>query len=184
MRGWGAIVAGLFLSVPAAALAAPGYAYGPWSLTIYAGPSTNSFFSHIFQGHFRVNGGMAGAAGDVRLWALGNGFSFAAEGQLTQFAGQHSYTTAALGVGMRYDHYPWSIGLYTGPSYATDPPREQYFHGKALLNYVSAEVAYGIPRAQGWDVALRLYHRSGAWGFYSPDADEGSMIGIGIRKRF
>ena len=62
---------------------------------------------------------------------------------------------------MRYTCFPWSIALSTGPSYALNPPREQFFHGKALLNYVGAEFAYAIPHSAGWDVSVRFYHRSG-----------------------
>ncbi len=128
---------------------------------------------------------MAGLAGDVRLFALGSGFSFAAEGQLTQFGGKYTYTTGALGVGFRYDGYPWSAALYSGPSYATDPPKGiAQFQGKKLLNYVGLEVNHAIPHAHGWSVGLRMYHRSGAWGLYSIDNDEVTMFGIGVRKQF
>jgi hypothetical protein len=175
----------IFALAPSAAGAAPIYMYdGPWSAALYAGPSTNSFFSRTFQGHFRINGAMVGLAGDARLFHLGKHFSFEGEAQVTQFGGQHAYTTGALGIGLRYTCFPWSLALSTGPSYALNPPRQQFFHGKALLNYVGAEFAYAIPHSAGWDMALRFYHRSGAWGLYSEDADEGSMIGIGIRKRF
>jgi len=179
-------VAVLFALVPGAAAAESGYYfYGPWSATLYAGPSTNSHFTKTFQGQFQVNGGMVGLAGDVRLYQLGGGWSFAGEGDLTQFAGKYDYLTAAGEIGVRYDNYPWSFAFYTGPSYATDPPKDLInFTGKRLLNAVSMEVAYGIPHSGGWGVALRLYHRSGAWGLYSPDSDEGTMLGIGIRKQF
>jgi hypothetical protein len=53
-----------------------------------------------------------------------------------------------------------------------------------LLNYVSVELAIGIPSAPGWDIDLRTFHRSGAWGIYTLDADESTMIGIGVRRRF
>jgi hypothetical protein len=183
---WRTLAAAIVLaSAPGMAVASPGYYYyGPWSATLYAGPSTNSHFSRTLQGNFRANGGMAGLAGDVRLFGLGDGFSFGAEGQVGQFGGKHTYTTGSLGVGFRYDSHPWSFAFYSGPSYATDPPREPHFRGKALLNGVEVELAYAIPHSDGWGVALRMYHRSGAWGLYSEDDDEGTMFGIGVRKQF
>jgi hypothetical protein len=45
-------------------------------------------------------------------------------------------------------------------------------------------LAIGIPNAPNWDVEIRTFHRSGAWGIYTLDADENSVIGIGIRHRF
>jgi hypothetical protein len=175
----------LIASMPGTAVATPGYFYGPWSATLYAGPSTNSHFSRTLQGNFRVDGGMIGLAGGARLFAFGSGFSFAAEGQFTQFGGKYDYTTASLGIGFRYDNYPWSAALFSGPSYATDPPKGiDDFHGKRLLNYVSLEVMHAIPHTGGWSVGLRMYHRSGAWGLYSEDDDEATMFGIGIRKQF
>jgi len=31
---------------------------------------------------------------------------------------------------------------------------------------------------------LRLYHRSGAWGLYARNVDQGTMVGAGLRYRF
>jgi hypothetical protein len=193
LRSWGggAIAGAAILALLPCSAHADTYApyTDPWTVTLYAGPSTNSFFSHIFYGHFQVNGAMAGLAVDARLFHLGGGFSLMSEAQITQYAFGPDYTTGALGIGFRYDflafrRYAMSLSLYNGPSYAIHPPIEKYFHGKALLNYVGAELTVCIPQSHGWDLALRLYHRSGAWGLYSPDADEGTMLGIGIRKRF
>ena len=177
----------LIAMIPGTAIAAPGYYYySPWSATLFAGPVTYSHFSRTFEGHFQVNGGMAGLMGDVRLFSLGRGFSIAAEGGFTDYGGKFDYTTAAAEIGFRYDNYPWSFAFYTGPSYATNPPtdRSEDFVGRHLLNAVSSELSYALPHSDGWGVALRLYHRSGAWGLYSLDNDEGTMFGIGVRKQF
>jgi hypothetical protein len=159
-----------------------------WSATLYAGPATNTISSEIIAGHLHVDGMMIGVAVDRKLVDLGSGFSLGAEVQLTQYLGDHAYNTGALGVGVRFDRFPWRaptvLSLYTGPSYATDPPLVPMGHRKALLNYVGVEFAVALPHATGWDAALRLYHRSGEWGLYSNDIDEGTMVGVGLRYQF
>ena len=164
-----------------------------WSATLYGGPWTQRVVSQIVEdGNYDVSGAMAGLAVDRRLLAFGAGFSLAAEGEVTQnFAGP-AFTTFAFGLGVRYDNFPWdlptSIAAFSGPSYAIDPPIEQYQtdrHQHPFLNYVALELAVGVPHhARHWDAVIRIFHRSGAWGVYSINADEGSTIGVGIRARF
>jgi hypothetical protein len=158
-----------------------------WSATLYGGPTTDTFTSRIVTGHLHIIGGMAGLAVNRKLAYLGSGFSLAAEGQLTQYFTHDFYQTAALGVGVSFDRFPWqtptTLSMYLGPSYAFDPPPVS---GKrhALLNYVSAEFAIQIPHTDNWDAVLRLYHRSGAWGLYAIQVDQGTMVGAGLRVRF
>ncbi|HEY2884098.1 MAG TPA: hypothetical protein VGJ08_02660 [Rhizomicrobium sp.] len=165
-----------------------------WSLSLYAGPSTNYIFTEVVAGRFHWADTMVGVALDRNLAYLGWGWSLNGEAQITQHFMGHTYNTAALGLGLEFDHFPWSesvptsFAFYTGPSYTTNAP-QQYSRSlwgskKALLNYVSVELAFGIPNAANWDVEFRTFHRSGAWGIYTLDADENSMIGIGIRHRF
>lgn len=163
----------------------------PWSATLYAGPSATAFVTQILGGKFDVNGGMAGLAIDRGLFKLGSGISFAAEVQVTQFFGKYTYNTGALGLGFRFDEFPWSdtfpmsLAIYSGPSYAPNAPLilDPTPHpDPKFLNFVSLEFAVQMNR--NWDASLRVYHRSGAWGTYSNTADVGSMIGIGLRRRF
>ncbi len=164
---------------------------GPWSVTLYGGPSSTKFVTQILGGDFEVNGGMVGLAVDRGLFRLGSGISFAAEAQVTQFFGDYSYATGAFGVGFRFDEFPWSdtlpttFAIYSGPSYAPNAPiiKDPKPHqDPKFLNYVSVEAGFGISRHM--DAVLRIYHRSGAWGTYSNTADVGTMIGIGLRRRF
>jgi hypothetical protein len=164
---------------------------GPWSATLYAGPASTAFVTQILGGKFDVNGGMAGLAVDRGLFRLGSGISLAGEMQVTQFFGKYTYNTAAIGIGLRFDDLPWndtvpmSIALYTGPSYAWNAPLildPKPHQDPKFLNYVSLEFDFTMNR--NWDFAVRAYHRSGAWGTYSNTADVGSMIGIGIRRKF
>lgn len=181
----------LIISGTTSALASDGHT--GWSATLYGGPATQRIFTQIVgDGKFDVNDGMIGLAVDKRLIRLGWGISIAGEGQVTQFFGTHAYDTFALGVGLRLDSTLWnlptSLAIYSGPSYAIDPPIELYVKSRKqhpFLNYIGIEIAVAIPHHERhWDAVLRIYHRSGAWGVYSINADEGSMIGIGIRAKF
>ncbi|HTT97374.1 MAG TPA: hypothetical protein VMF58_04955 [Rhizomicrobium sp.] len=163
----------------------------PWSMTLYAGPSSTAFVTQILDGKFDVNGGMVGLAVDRGLWRLGSGISLAAEMQVTDFFGKYSYQTGAFGLGLRFDEFPWSdsfpmtFAVYTGPSYAPNAPiilDPKPHPDPKFLNFVSLEVGFSMNR--DWDMALRAYHRSGAFGLYSNTADTGSMIGIGFRRKF
>lgn len=163
----------------------------PWSATLYAGPSSTAFVTQILDGKFDVNGGMVGFALDRGLFKLGSGISIGAEMQVTDFFGKYAYQTGAIGLGLRFDEFPWSdslptsMAIYTGPSYAPNAPLifdPQPHQDPKFLNFVGIEVAVAMNR--NWDAAFRIYHRSGAWGLYSNTADTGSMIGIGLRRRF
>jgi hypothetical protein len=187
MRRW---LAGSMLALlPCALHAAPSGQDRPWSATFYAGPSSNSHFSWIFRGRAQVNGGMEGIAADGRLIRLGSGWSIGLEGEATAFQGKYQYETAGAGPYVRFafrgpDDWPMSFTLSSGPSYATDPPVGPFLTGKKWLNFVGFEYALGTPHSRGWDLAFRIYHRSGAWGLYSDNSDEVTAFGIGLRKRF
>ncbi len=164
-----------------------------WSATLYAGPASNDFASQIVSGKFRVEGAMAGVALDRNLAYLGAGFKLVAEAQATHYFMDRPTTTFSAGLGIKYDALsagpgmPVAVAFYMGPSYAIDPPL--YIVGGTtrqprVLNYLSAEITIGLPHARGWDLVFREFHRSGMYGLYAKDVDEGSMIGVGIRHRF
>jgi hypothetical protein len=164
-----------------------------WSATLYAGPASNDFASHIVSGKFRVQGAMVGVALDRNILYLGSGFKVVAEGQVTHYFLDQPTTTINLGLGIKYagtaisPTMPLSVAFYMGPSYAIDPPLYTTSSGitrHRFLNFLSVEVAVGLPRAPGWDIVFREYHRSGMYGLYAKDVDEGSMLGVGIRRRF
>ena len=166
----------------------------PWSITVYGGPWTQRVVSEVIgRGRFDISGGMIGAAVDRRLFELGWGFSFGLEGQVTQTVSGHGYETFALGIGLEFAGFPWrrqlptTLSVYTGPSYATNPPIEYYDPSRPQhpwLNYVGIELAVALPGTSNWDGIIRVYHRSGVWGVYSINADEGSTVGAGLRYRW
>jgi hypothetical protein len=172
---------------------------GLGSATLYGGAASDNLASQIFfHADFAPVGGMVGVAPDVKLANLGAGFTLEAEAQLTQYVIREDYKTFALGLGFRFHNFPWSdrlptsLAIYTGPSYATTPPIEGRgaggevfgFGREHLLNYVGFEYAVALSHTSLWDICFRGYHRSGAWGLYSRYADEGTVMGFGIRRRF
>ncbi len=172
----------------------------PWSITVYGGPATYTVFTQIVAGKTRLNGGMLSIAADRRLAYLGWGWNLLGEVQFQQFAFGTSYTTGsaypsiALGLGVEYHHFPWeetlptAVSIFMGPSYSFGPPQAYptaaWGRRKSLLNYLSFEFAFAVPKLRNWDAVLRVYHRSGVWGIYSLDADECSVVGVGLRYRF
>jgi len=161
-------------------------------VTAYAGPSTNGFFTEIIHGKSHVNGAMAGLAADRTLLDLGSGFAVLGEFQATHYFFNHPTTTvnAGFGLGYRTDirpREPMTVEFYVGPSFAIDPlpPVPGNAPGRhKWLNFMSTAVSVGIPDAPGWSVVVRSYHRSGMYGVYVKNVDEGSMLGLGLRYKF
>jgi len=128
---------------------------------------------------------------------LGSGFTFEAEAQyVREFAGNDD-NTFAFGIGVGHADFPWkdvfptSLAFYSGPSYSTDP---QIIPGSAtklrpesrskhFLNYVGVELAVGLAALPNWALVGRYFHRSGVFGLIT-NIDEGSAIGLGIRREF
>jgi hypothetical protein len=182
---------------------APAAAASPWSVTLYGGPVTYTIFTESLDGNARFNSGMIGIAVDRRLAYLGWGWNLVGEAQFQQFAswtqkdfieGSGNYSAISLGIGVEYHHFPWdktvptAVSVFLGPSYSFNPPlsyqRKYWGSRKALLNYLSIEFAFAIPPRRDLDAVFRIYHRSGVWGIFTNDAQEASVLGVGLRYRF
>jgi hypothetical protein len=184
------IMAGMLLLAPGAAAAQA----TNWSVSVYAGPGSNDYFTHIFGGKFKVEGGVAAVALDRNIATLGDGFKLVAEAQAVHYFFDTPTTALSLGLGLKYDALslgpgmPVAMAFYLGPSFAIDPPAYYPAAGGVRrytwLNYVGTEFTVRVPGQERWDFVLRGYHRSGMYGLYARDVDEGSMIGIGFRRRF
>lgn len=168
----------------------------PWRLSVYGGIATRNDTTQIFlHGRLHPDGARLGVALDRALADLGSGFTLEAEGAAATFLSKSDETSIDLGLGVRYDFKvlgnPSSAALVTGPSYADQPPviATGTWHGapinfkrNAWLNYVGAEIATAL--APRWNTVLRYYHRSGAFGLFQPNADEGSTFAVGLQYRF
>lgn len=168
----------------------------PWRLTVYGGIATRNDTTQLFlHGHFHPDGTRLGVAINRTLVDLGSGFSLEGEASAATFLNKSDETSFDLGLGVRYRFHvfdnPTSVAMITGPSYADQPPRiaTGTWHGEpinfkrnAWLNYVGAEVTTQV--APDWNAVLRYYHRSGAFGLFEPNADEGSTFAVGLQYRF
>ena len=194
MRHLASLVLTLFVATVSVAQAQTN---GPWSATLYVGPSTTKYFGAVLQSfNLQPTGAMVGVAVDRRLLYLGQGISIAAEGQVTQYFFGHKDTTLAFGLGFQADDVfglkrtTWSI--YAGPSYATDPPYTSIGYRGIVypasrvrfLNFVGIEWAVGFSDESKWQGVFRIYHRSGLMGLYTDSDDDGMALGFGIRRRF
>jgi len=188
-----AILLSLLLLFPLAARANDD---APWRVSLYGGIATRNDTTQLFlHGHFHPDGSQIGVSLDRDLADLGSGFTLVGEAGATRFVAKSDETSLELGLGVRYDFHflnlPVGVSGFTGPSWADDPPviATGSFHGRpidfqknAWLNYVGAEVALGL--TPHLNTVLRYYHRSGAFGLFQPNADEGSTLGVGLQYKF
>lgn len=168
----------------------------PWRLSLYGGIATRNDTSQIFlHGHYHPDGNQIGLSLDRDIAKLGERWTLVGEWQATRFVYKSHETSVELGLGARYDMHlfgdPFSISAFTGPSWADGEPviSTGSWHGAPInfkrapwLNYVGAEFALAI--APQWNAVARFYHRSGAFGLFQPQADEGSTLGFGLQYKF
>ena len=167
-----------------------------WRATLYGGTITRLNTTQIFlHGHYHPDGSQIGIALSRDLASLGSGFTLVGEGGVMKQVAKGVETTVNLGIGVRYDFglltLPLSISAFTGPSWADDPPviPTGTWHGTPVnfrpnpwLNYVGTQFAIALtPR---FAATIRYDHRSGAFGLFAPNADEGSALGVGVQMRF
>jgi hypothetical protein len=183
----------LFLLLPGAALAQE---ETPWRATLYGGTITRLNTTQIFlHGHYDPDGSQVGLGLSRDLAQLGSGFTLVGEGGVIRQVAKGDETTVNLGAGVRYDFellsLPIGVSAFTGPSWADDPPviPTGTWHGTPInyrrnpwLNYVGTQIAFAITPT--FAAVVRYDHRSGAFGLFAPNADEGSALGFGVQVRF
>jgi len=167
-----------------------------WRATVYGGTITRLNTTQIFlHGHYHPDGSQIGLALSRDLAPMGSGFTLVGEGGVMHQVAKGDETTVNLGVGVRYDFeflaLPVGISAFTGPSWADDPPviPTGTWHGTPInfrrnpwLNYVGTQIAIAL--TPKFAATIRYDHRSGAFGLFEPNADEGSALGFGIQMRF
>lgn len=169
----------------------------PWAVSLYYGPSSTKYFCAFLQDwNMHPTATMLGLTLDRRIADLGYDISLMAETQVTAYFFGHTNATFALGIGLQFDRLfgfeRTSFAIYTGPSYATDPPYTSIGYKNRVwqsardtfLNAVGVEFATAMPDTENWDVTFRIYHRSGMFGVYSNSDDDGLMFGLGAKYHF
>src|SRR3978361_1175429 len=193
LMGWCAHVAAVLILLPTVAFADDA---SHWRISMYGGVATRNDTNQVFlHGHFPPDGSQIGIALDRDLADLGSGFTLVGDVGATHFVAKSDESSVDVGIGVRYDFHilriPIGVSGFTGPSWADDPPviSTGTFHGAPInfkrnqwLNYVGAEVAVGLTSHLA--AVTRYYHRSGAFGLFEPNADEGSTLGFGVLYKF
>lgn len=168
----------------------------PWRATVYGGTLTRLNTTQIFlHGHYRPDGSQIGVALSRDVVSMGSNFTLVGEGGVMKQVAKGDETAFNAGVGVRYDFnlltLPLGISAFTGPSWADHPPiiPTGTWHGTPInyrrnpwLNYVGTQIDIGISKTLA--ATIRYDHRSGAFGLFAPNADEGSALGFGVQVRF
>ena len=114
------------------------------------------------------------------------------EAQAGKYVGDQDHWEFNLPIlAFRWHRFPWDQHLATsfawgiGPSYATRVPKieiETNDSSNRWLVYWFGELTLGPPTA-GWEVLIRLHHRSDAFGIVADDGGSNALC-AGVRWRF
>lgn len=134
------------------------------------------------------------AAGSWRFFRFFDGkLSCELEVQVGKYVGDQDHWEFNLPIlGLRWHRFPWDDRLATslawgiGPSYATRVPEIELEtndgSSSQWLIYWFGELTLGPPTA-GWEILLRLHHRSDGFGFVADDGGSNAVC-AGLRYRF
>jgi hypothetical protein len=175
----------------------------PWSILFYRGVTTENTLGQVVGMHY--------SSGNETIYSLEIARELSPDNVIrrylqpfmstVQLAGDVAYRKDPPGpiyefdpyLIFRWQNFPWqryienSIGLGWGVSYVTRIPtweQRNASNTKRLLNYLMLELTFALPRYPQWQVALRLHHRSGAFGLYGADNAGSTAVGIAVRYRF
>ena len=165
-----------------------------YGLALYVGQlSEEKWEQAILPGAEFSDATIVVAAGSwtVARWLDGK-LSCELEAQIGKYFGDQDHWEFNLPIiGFRWHRFPWDRYLATsfawgiGPSYATEiPPVELETNedSSRWLVYWYGEFTFGPPAA-GWELMLRLHHRSDAFGLVAEDGGSNAVCG-GLRYRF
>jgi hypothetical protein len=171
-----------------------------WLLTLINGVHTTRT---IGKATFNIPGKLTdhylhGLALSRELGSFRRHFAWEVEGMLAWHRDRRSgvrqdYTESTVAALVRYRSFPWnhllptSIAVGNGLSFTSDRPRveEDFRDGRTrhLLNYIALELAVGLPWVEGLELAYRIHHRSGVFGFYGGIRGASDFYLLGLRCR-
>lgn len=179
MTRWPALVAAGLLLLAAAGLApaqAASAAAGDWVATVYGGLATTGDMGETLVGRAPLAESYLLAGSLARTSRRWGNVSLEYEGFLARHTGDQTFWEGVATAGLRHDALPWSqrfpssVAVTSGLSLASRRPRiERNRHNdgtEALLHHLGLEAAFDPWPASPARFALRLHHRSGAWGLY------------------
>lgn len=186
LRWWG-MALGLALAIPAVASGQP----GDLAVTLYAGRLSGEDWHRVL-----VPGTTNFADAYLASAALGKTvhrsaslpLTWEVEGQLAKhFGDQDNWEVNLLGA-VRWHRFPWNDQVRTtasfglGPSWASSLPRFEVANNgtsQQWLAYWHLELTLAPPESD-WSLALRLHHRSTAYGLFGEDGGYNALT-LGMR---
>ena len=123
----------------------------------------------------------------------GKSLTWEVEGQaIKHFGWQTNYEFNGI-ISARWHRFPWnqrvstSFAVSTGLSWASEVPKmeaELDDSDARLLQYLGFEFAFSRPETPDRIFAIRLHHRSSAYGVFGPAGDGSNFVAVGLRRRF
>ena len=172
------------------------YAQDRWFASLYGGRFSDNALLDIlrFQTDIEESDIYVLAIGR-ELGRSGEKMAYEAECQLGFHKGQQSHQELNAVIALRWLQMPWdrfvdsSVAVGNGLSFATDEPPLEKMDQKdnkasRWLYYLYAELAFEPYKGVGWDMFLRVHHRSGVFGLFHGIDSGSNFIGIGIRYHF
>lgn len=164
------------------------------ALTVYGGRMTDSSFGETLSTDVEfIDTYIAVVA---LAWTaahfLDDALTLEVEGQVGKYFGDQDNLEFNLPVAGRWRNFPWdsvvdtSFAYGVGLSYATEEPEaEKMIHEgttSRLMGYWFGEITLGPP-GRNWAVALRLHHRSPAFGLFAASGGSNTFA-AGLKVRF
>ncbi|WP_372682804.1 hypothetical protein [Desulfosarcina sp.] len=165
-----------------------------YALAVYAGRLTREKWEKsILPGADFADATIIVATGSWTVARFfGGDLSWELEAQVGKYVGDQDHWEFNLPIiGFRWHRFPWDRYVATsfawgiGPSYATETPPielETNDSSSQWLIYWYSELTLGPP-ASGWEVMLRLHHRSDGYGAVADDGGSNAVC-AGLRYRF
>jgi len=167
----------------------------PWAITLYSAVIVEIDMVKVPYNMNRLNWGyrLASLAVSRRVGRIGRPIRLEVEGQVARhIQGNGHYEVNGLFV-TRWVSFPWnevvgtSLAFGAGLSLASTLPayeRDRFIHSNQLLAYLLWEIDLFAPPLPDWQLALRLHHRSGAYGTFNGVYAGSNYVGWGIKHMF
>lgn len=166
----------------------------PSAATFWGGWGTNGHIEDIPGIDSDFENTWFAALGLSRRFArTGRHFTWEVEGMVAKHFGWQTHVEGTLALLVRWDGFPWSERVPTsfavgeGVSWASRvPAMEAALQGveSKLMNYLAFEIDVALPDSPATHLALRLHHRSGAYGLFNGETAGSNFIALGLRRRF
>lgn len=176
----------------------------PWSVLLYGGRTSTLSLGDSWRFQFDDAGEtlwtvevaytLAPTNRVVRfLWRLGLAVQLAGNLTMRLDKGTTPNPEVATYIILRWHRFPWNRFVATtfavgeGLSYAARVPEveEDFPDGSStLLNFLTLELTFALPRLPRLQLVYRIHHRSGVFGLFGVGTNSSNAIGLGLRYYF